>query len=328
MHIHPLKIGSLKTSHNLLLAPLAGITNYAFRQMCRRFGADLTFTEMVSADGLCHGNRATRELLETGPEDHPIGFQLFGNNADTFSRALPVMLAYQPDVVDINFGCPVRKVVRRGAGAALLNDIAKLEQLVAVVKSAGLPTTAKIRIGWDWQSIVAVEAAQAVEAGGADAVVVHARTRSQGYGGQARWEYIARVKEAVHIPVIGNGDVFSPEAAKEMFRQTGADGIMLARGTLGKPWLFRDILHYLKTGELLEPPGMTERLQLIEQHYGLETDSLEEQMALPRLKKHFVWYTRGLPHTSRLRDRIFRANSFEEVHRILTDYQQRAPVTV
>jgi tRNA-dihydrouridine synthase B len=323
-YIKPLQIGNLHTTHNLMLAPLAGISDFAFRQLAREFGADLTFTEMVSVDGLVYQNRATRNLLKIFPGEKPIGFQFFGSDPELFKKAIDEAQELGPDLIDLNFGCPVRKVVAKGAGAALLNQLDKIVEIVQTVKSVtNLPVTAKIRIGWDWDSIVAEDAARAVEAGGADAVTVHARTRSQGYSGKASWEFIARAKSAVRIPVIGNGDVFDGPAALEMFRTTGVDGIMLARGVLGSPWIFQEILEYLKTGNGWSPPNISQRLKIMEKHYRLELESFPGEVALTRMKKHIVWYTRGLPHTARLRNHIFQCNSFEEVKNIFANYLER-----
>jgi len=317
-----LKIGTLNTSHNLVLAPLAGISNYPFRQVCRNFGADLTFTEMVSVDGLLYQNDSSLRLLKIYSHEQPIGFQFFGSEPDLFERMIPLILPLQPALIDINFGCPVRKVVAKGAGAALLHDLRKVERIVSVVKSAcSLPVTAKIRIGWDQQNIVVKEAALAVAAGGADAVTVHARTRNQGYAGSANWEYIAAVKEILKIPVIGNGDVFDGISALKMFQTTAVDGIMLARGVLGRPWIFRDILSYLQKQEKTEEPTISERLEILENHYRLEVSEFGEEHALPRMRKHFAWYTSGLPNAAKLRNHIFRAKKFSEIRSIFSRYR-------
>jgi nifR3 family TIM-barrel protein len=208
---------------------------------------------MVSIDGLLYNNETTRRLLKIYPGEQPVGFQFFGNDESIFRRVIPETLSLQPAVLDLNFGCPVRKVVSKGAGAALLKDLEKMQKLVALVKSIStVPVMAKIRLGWDHQSIVVLDAARAIEAGGADGMTVHGRTRSQGYSGKADWDAIAKVKATVSIPVIGNGDVFDEESARDMFRHTAVDGIMLARGTFGRPWLFQKILHYLKSGEKIE----------------------------------------------------------------------------
>ncbi|MEJ2636192.1 MAG: tRNA dihydrouridine synthase DusB [Calditrichia bacterium] len=324
IYIKPLKIGNLVTAHNLVLAPLAGISDYPFRQLNRDFGADLTFTEMVSIDGLVYQNEATQKLLRIYPREKPVGFQFFGSDPDMFKRIIPQAESFKPDIIDINFGCPVRKVVAKGAGSALLKDLNLMRKIVESVKaSTGIPVSAKIRIGWDMNSIVAVEAARAVEAGGADALTVHARTRSQGYSGRANWEYIAKVKQALRIPVIGNGDVVDGPSALEMFETTGADGVMIARGALGRPWIFRSILEYLRTGKSPEPPSLEERLQLMERHYDMEMQEFEEFVALSRMKKHFAWYTHGLPHTAKLRNSIFRAGNIGEVRTIFSEYRKR-----
>lgn len=320
-YIKPLTIGSLTTRHNVILAPLAGITDYPFREMCRQYGADLTFTEMVSADGFVHGNDATRRLLKVHPTDHPIGFQLFGNNPEVFKRTFPDIATFQPDVLDLNFGCPMRKIVGKGAGAALLKDLNSLQKIVETVKQeTPLPVTTKIRIGWDEHSIVAIDAALAAQAGGADAISVHARTRNQGYAGAAQWEYIAAVKSAVKIPVIGNGDVFSGGDALEMFHATAADGIMLARGALGRPWIFREIMEYLKTGETLAAPSPEKRVTLVQHHYEMAMEELGEDVALARMKKHIVWYTHGLPNAAGLRNSIFRCGTVRQIRHLFESY--------
>ena len=319
--IKPLTIGSLTTTHNLVLAPLAGISDYPFRQICRDFGADLTFSEMVSVDGLLYNSQKTRKLLQIYPHEHPIGFQFFGSDPEIFRKVLPEIEILKPDLIDLNFGCPVRKVVSRGAGAALLSDIAALQKIVKIVKAATrLPVTAKIRLGWDANSIVVLEAAQAVEAGGADAITVHARTRSQGYSGKASWEYIARVKEQSRIPVIGNGDVVDGPSAAQMFQSTGVDGIMIARAALGQPWIFRSILHYLQEGEIDPVPVVEKRIEILQKHYQLEVSEVGEIAALSQMRKHFVWYTHGLPHSARLRDQIFHAGNYQQIEGIFSSY--------
>jgi tRNA-dihydrouridine synthase B len=319
--IKPLKIGTLTTSHNLVLAPLAGISNYPFRQICREFGANLTFSEMVSVDGLLYDNDNTWKLLKIFPDEHPIGFQFFGSNPDIFKKVLPQIESLRPDLIDLNFGCPVRKVVNRGAGAALLSDITTLQKIVENVKSStSIPLTAKIRLGWDADTIVVVEAAQAIGAAGADAITVHARTRSQGYSDKASWEHIARVKAVSKIPVIGNGDVFDGPSAAKMFQSTGVDGIMIARGALGQPWIFQQLLHYLDTSKLVFVPTVEERIKILQKHYQLAVTDEGETLALPQMRKNFVWYTRGLPHSARLRDQIFKAGSYQQIEEIFYGY--------
>jgi tRNA-dihydrouridine synthase B len=320
--LKPLKIGELVTTHNLILAPLAGISNFPFRQICREFGADLTFSEMISVDGLRYKNESTRRLMRIFDQEHPIGFQFFGNNPETFKMVIPQIESFNPDLIDLNFGCPVRKVVSRGAGAALLKDINQLQKIVSIVKSSTkIPVTVKIRVGWDEKLIVAEDAALAAQAAGADALTVHARTRSQGYSGKADWQYIAQVKDIIKIPVIGNGDVFDGKSAREMFRSTGVDGVMLARGVFGKPWIFQQILDFLKSGSTSAEPTLQRRIQILEKHYQLELDNYPHDIALSQMKKHFVWYTKGLPFVAKLRDQIFRAKSYDDIRNIFSEYQ-------
>jgi tRNA-dihydrouridine synthase B len=320
-YLKSLGIGSLVTRHNILLAPLAGISDYPFRRMCREFGANLTYTEMVSADGLIYRNSSTMEILKTHPDEEPIGIQLFGSDPEVFKQVMPLLEELKPALIDINFGCPVRKVVARGAGAALLQDLEKMRRIVGIVKrNTVLPVTAKIRLGWDNTSIVVEEAAQTIEAAGADAVTVHARTRRQGYSGKASWESIARVKEILNIPVIGNGDVTDGVSALEMFRSTGVDGIMIARGALGRPWIFRQILSYLENGTRLEDPSFSERMEIMMYHFKLAAEKTGENRALKGMRKHLVWYTRGLPDSSNLRRNIFQAGNMTDIEKIFREY--------
>lgn len=321
-YIKPLVIGNLRTTHNLIMAPLAGISNYPFRQICRDFGADLTFTEMVSIDGLLYNNSSSLRLLKIFPHEQPIGFQLFGNDEEIFKAVVPKILDNQPAVIDLNFGCPVRKVVSRGAGAALLKNLVELQNIVSLVKSIStVPVMAKIRLGWDSESIVAVDAAQAVASGGADAITVHARTRSQGYSGKAQWEYIARVKETVDIPVIGNGDVFDEDSAQQMFSTTGVDGIMLARGILGNPWIFQKVFRFLQKGQRIDSPDITERFIVMDRHYHMEEQEYGEELALKQMRKHFGWYLHGLPHAAKIRHQVFKMQSYAEIKNSFKQYK-------
>jgi nifR3 family TIM-barrel protein len=276
---------------------------------------------MVSIDGLLYKNDSSVRLLKIFPGEQPIGFQLFGNDEDKFKQVVPIILGYQPAVIDLNFGCPVRKVVSRGAGAALLKDLDQLQKIVTLVKSMStVPIMAKIRLGWDSESIVAVDAAQAVASGGADAITVHARTRSQGYSGKADWKHITRVKESVKIPVIGNGDVFDGDSAYQMFKSTAADGIMLARGTLGNPWIFRQILHFMQQDQRVNTPDLTERFSVIDRHYRLEMELYGEELAIKQMRKHFAWYLHGLPHAAKMRHEIFKMKTYAEIKNSFTQY--------
>lgn len=263
----------------------------------------------------------SRELLRVSSNEHPIGFQLFGSNPDQFQTVLPILGKMGPDVIDLNFGCPVRKVVSKGAGAAILRDIKRLQRIVEISKSSTkVPLTVKIRTGWDEKSIVAVDAAQAAEAAGANALTVHGRTRNQGYAGKADWESIARVKEVLKIPVIGNGDVFTSKAALEIFRMTRVDGIMLARGILGRPWLVRDILQFLKGYKTTPELDIMERFKVLKRHYQYQMIECPENVALSQMRKHFVWYTRGLPHSTKLRDQILRSKSYIQIMEVFSMY--------
>ncbi len=283
---------------------------------------------MVSVDGMLYQNDSSLRLLNIYPHEYPIGFQFFGSEPDIFKKIIPKILPLNPALIDINFGCPVRKVVSKGAGAALLKDVQRLEEIVVAVKSvSSLPVTAKIRIGWDSDSIVAVEAARAAAVGGADAITVHARTRSQGYSGKASWEYIAEVKQNVKVPVIGNGDVIDGPTAHKMLQSTGSDGLMLARGVLGKPWVFREIIAFLQGKEIPEQPTLPERFQILQRHYEMEVAEFGEETALPQMRKHFAWYTHGLPQATKLRNYIFKLKTFAEILKLFHDYQEAPSVS-
>jgi nifR3 family TIM-barrel protein len=308
-----MKIGSLHLTNNIWLAPMAGISNLPYRRIMKRFGAGLVFTEMVSANGLLHSGRRTRELLNTSPDEHPLGIQLFGDDAEVLARAA-VLIEEDGDLLDINLGCPVRKVVRSGAGSALLRSPEKIGQIIAAIRRVTTrPLTVKIRSGWDQQSINFIETARIAEAEGADAITLHPRSRCQGFSGRADWEQIRQLKEAVSIPVIGSGDIFIAEDALTMLKQTGCDGIMIGRGGYGNPWLLRDIKALLDGQKQPTPPTPMDRLDQAEQHLMLYAQTYGPRKALLDMRKHLCWYSRGLDGAAAFRSAVNRAQSVTEL---------------
>ncbi|MEW6517719.1 MAG: tRNA dihydrouridine synthase DusB [candidate division FCPU426 bacterium] len=300
-----MRIGDVEIQGQAILAPLAGIGNLPFRLMCRRFGAALVCTEMVSCHGLVRRQPQTLKMLATDPREKPVSFQLFGADPEVMAEASLRLADAGADVVDLNFGCPVPKVVRHRGGSALLKEPELLEAVVAAcVKKSPRPVTVKIRAGWDENQVNATEIAKRVEAAGAAALTVHARTRSQKFEGRARWEIIADVVRTVRLPVIGNGDVTTGAEARRMLDETGCAAVMVGRGALGRPWVFAHINHFLATGETLPEPDMAARARLILEHYrGLQ--SLKgERTARLEMRKHGAWYLRGQSHSAEYRRRL------------------------
>lgn len=309
-----LTIGTVRLDNNVALAPMAGVTDLPFRLLCKEQGCGLMCTEMVSAKALLYKNRNTKPLLETREEEKPIAVQLFGSDPDIMSEMALVLEEGPYAIIDVNMGCPVPKIVNNGEGSALMKDRKLAERiLTAMVKKLHKPVTVKFRKGFNDASVNAVEFAKMAESSGVAAVAVHGRTREQYYSGKADWDIIHRVKEAVSIPVIGNGDIFTPEDAKRMMEETGCDGLMVARGAKGNPWLFKRINHYLDTGELLPPPSKEEVKAMILRHGMLQIECKGEYIGMREMRKHVAWYTAGFPHSSSLRNEINQVASLEEL---------------
>ncbi|QDW72776.1 tRNA dihydrouridine synthase DusB [Lachnospiraceae bacterium KGMB03038] len=315
-----MNIGNVKLNNPYILAPMAGVTDLPFRLLCREQGAGLLCMEMISAKALIYKNRNTKLLLEIHPEEFPVSLQLFGSEPDVICEAARQIEHLPFQILDINMGCPVPKIVKNGEGSALMNQPKLVHQIVkTLVQAIDKPVTVKIRKGFDDQHVNAVEIAKIIEDAGAAAVAVHGRTREQYYSGKADWEIIARVKEAVSIPVIGNGDVTSGEAALELRRQTGCDGVMVGRGAQGNPWIFSELAEYERTGKMPERPGLDEIREMMLRHARLQIQYKGEYLGIREMRKHVSWYTKGLPGSAKLREAINRTESYEELKELLSE---------
>jgi tRNA-dihydrouridine synthase B len=320
MYLKKLKIKDLELENNLILAPMAGVTDLPFRKICKEFGPGLVCTEMVSSKAIYHDDTKTKLLMNTDGEKRPISMQIFGSDEETMSYASKYVSKIA-DIVDINMGCPAPKVVKNGDGSKLLLDIEKAEKVIkAVVKNSTKPVTLKIRKGWDCNNIVAIEFAQMAEKAGVSAITIHGRTRTEMYSGKVDLDIIKKVKESVKIPVIGNGDIVDEESALKMFEYTGVDGIMIGRGTFGNPWIFERIKYYLETGEKLTLVTNEEKLRVIKKQIQLELDNKPEVTAIREMRKHIAWYTKNMPNSSEFRCEINKIEDKEQLMEIVEDY--------
>ena len=310
------KIGNVEIKNQIVLAPMAGISNTSYRKIIKEMGAGLIYAEMVSDKAIMYANLKTFDLLKMSDEERPIAQQIFGSDIESFViAAKKIEEVMHPDIIDINMGCPQ-------AGSALLKNPDKIYEIVkAVVNSVSVPVTVKIRSGWDEQHINAVEVAKKCEEAGAKAITVHARTRSQGYSGKADWNIIKQVKEAVNIPVIGNGDVTSPELAKKMLDETNCDAVMIGRGVLGNPWLIKECVEYLENGKVTTKVSFLDKVEMMKRHYELLIQDKCEKAALLEIRSHIIWYLKGMPKSKEIKNLICQSKSSEEMFKIIEDYK-------
>lgn len=325
-----MKIGNIELKNGLALGPMAGVTDLPFRLLCREQGCELIYSEMVSAKAIMYKNKNTKELLQIADEDsnysfvsdgiseHPIGIQLFGSDPQIMAEQAKVVAAGKCDFIDVNMGCPVPKVVNNGEGSALMKNPALVEEILsAMVRAVDKPVTVKIRKGFTEDSANAVEVALAAEAAGVAAIAVHGRTREQYYSGTADWDIIKAVKDAVKVPVIGNGDVDSPLKAKQIKEYTGCDGIMIARAAQGNPWIFKQVATYLNEGIVIEAPPSSEVKEMILRHARMEIEFKGEFTGVREMRKHVAWYTTGQPHSAELRRQVNLVESYDELEALI-----------
>lgn len=313
-----MEIGNVKIENNVFLAPMAGITDKPFREICRRFGAGMVYSEMISAKGLYYNDKKTASLMDMTGEK-PCAIQIFGSEPEIMAEIIPKVMEFKPDIIDINMGCPAPKIVNNGDGSALMKMPELMGKIMrAVTDASPVPVTAKIRKGWDEDN--SLLCAKILEDNGASAVAVHGRTREEFYGGKADWGVITRIKQELKIPVIGNGDIFSAEDAIRMFEQTGCDGVMVARGAQGNPWLFKEINELIKTGEVKTAPQPQERLRVALEHISRLIEDKGESRGIKEARKHLAWYIKGLKGATQIRTEIFKISDFATMSRILTNY--------
>lgn len=318
------KIGNIEIENPVVMAPMAGITNMAFRRIIKEFGAGLVYSEMVSDKALCYGNNKTIEMLQIDENEHPVSIQLFGGEVATMVQAAKFIDEHSNcDIIDINMGCPVNKVLKADAGSKLLLYPDKIYEIVkGIVENVSKPVTVKIRSGFDHDHINAVEVAKLIEKAGASAIAIHGRTRSQMYEGKADWDIIRQVKEAVNIPVIGNGDIRSVEDAKRMFEQTNVDAIMVGRAALGNPWLIKQIVESLKTGKILPEPTHQEKIAQCLAHGRRLMEIEPEKIAMFQMRGHAPWYIKGLKSSARVKNELSKIDTFEQLEHILKEYKE------
>ncbi|HLW07684.1 MAG TPA: tRNA dihydrouridine synthase DusB [Marinilabiliaceae bacterium] len=316
-----MKIGNIELpKESLMLAPMEDVSNHMFRRMCKQFGADLMYTEFVSSDALVRNIEKTKRKLILFDDERPIGIQLYGKDPEALAEAARIAEEYQPDLIDLNFGCPVKKIATKGAGSGLLRDIPKMIEITrAVVEAVKVPVTVKTRLGWDDNSKDIVDLAEQLQDTGIQALTIHGRTREQLYTGDADWTLIGEVKNnpRMHIPIFGNGDVTTPQRAREYFDRYGVDGVMIGRGAIGKPWIFREIRHYLNSGELLPPPSMKEHVEMILQYFKTNVEHIGERAGILHTRRHFAVTFKNLPHFRETKIALLRSENVEDIHEIL-----------
>jgi tRNA-dihydrouridine synthase B len=316
-----MKIGSIEIHNGILLAPMEDVTDLPFRVICKRLGADIVYTEFVNSEGLVRGSEKTKRKMLFWEEERPFGIQIYGGEPSSMHGAAQLAESFNPDIIDINCGCWVKDVAMRGAGAGLLRDLSKMEKIAAtVVNAVKKPVTLKTRLGWDKNSIRIVDVAKMCEAVGIKALTVHCRTRDQGHKGPVDYSWIPKIKEAVSIPIIVNGDIVTPENVKTVFETTGCDAVMIGRGAVLNPWIFRQAKHYMATGELLPEPTIEERVNLLREHLKLSVEFKGERAGVIELRKHYAGFLRGLPHVSKIRAELMQFTEAQPILEHLTRF--------
>jgi len=325
-----MRFKNLEVEPPVFLAPMAGVSDYPYRQLVREMGVKLLYTEMVSAKGYEYGNQRTKELIEFNRgEEGRIAVQIFGEEADFLARAArDIEEEYNVDLIDINMGCPAKKIVKNGAGSALMKDLDLAEEIIKeVVQAVDIPVTVKMRSGWSEENINAVELAQIAENAGAAAVAVHGRTRKQFYKGEADWDIIKEVSDSVKIPVIANGDIFSAEDAEAILKKTKCEGIMIGRAAQGNPWIFKEIIEYLRTGKKPSPPTDEKKIDFAVKHIKLAADFYGEKQAVPLMRKHIAWYIKGMPYSTKVKNKVNQIFDKNELIALLREYQNELAVS-
>jgi tRNA-dihydrouridine synthase B len=317
-----MKIGKIELDKGVFLAPMEDISDQPFRLICKTFGADVVYSEFISSEAIIRDAEKSLKKMNINSGERPIGIQIYGNRIESMVKAAQLVEEKNPDFIDINFGCPVKKISTKGAGAGLLRDIPLMIKICEqVVKHTSLAVTAKTRLGWDADSIVILDIARQMESVGIEAIAVHARTRSQGFKGNADWHWIKKVKEDIHIPVIGNGDITTPEQAKKMFDQTGCDAIMIGRGAIGKPWIFSQVKSYLKNGIIPPEPTLKEKIDLLIKHLIRSVEYKGERKAVIEMRKFYSSYLKGLPNISKLRTELMKFTDLKSVIQKLDEFK-------
>jgi nifR3 family TIM-barrel protein len=323
-----MNIGNLKIDNGIFLAPMEDVSDYPFRMICKKTGADVLYSEFISSEALIRDAEKAFKKMTILPEEHPIGIQIYGNRVEAMVEAAQIAEEKGPDFIDINFGCPVKKVALKGAGAGLLRDIPLMIKICEeVVKHTSIPVTAKTRLGWDADDIVIVEVAKQMESVGIEALTIHARTRAQAFKGNADWDWITKTKNAVNIPIIGNGDITDPQHVKEMFDITGCDAVMIGRGAIYNPWIFRQAKEFLKTGVISPAPNLAEKIDLLILHLKYSVEYKGERRGVLEMRKHYSGYLKGLPNIAKFRLQLMQYTALDPIVDLLTQLKKEKAVS-